>query len=58
MKICIHQFMRPKYSALRPAGKGDCSICEKSPENSNCTGYFSINISIIDVEDKDYAKMR
>ena len=58
MIVCINQFFKPKFSILGPPGKGNCSVCEKSQENEKCSGYFPINISIIDVEDdKEYAEM-
>ena len=52
MKICLHQFIRPKIY-VRLAGVGNCLTCQPHPDNKNCKEYTPITIVIFEEEDDD-----
>lgn len=44
MKICLHQFLRPKYVPKMNSKRGDCSICTIDEKNEKCSEYTPITV--------------
>ena len=50
--ICLHQFIRPKYSSnIIVEGYGNCVTCKQHPDNKYCNGYIPIRVYIFEVKD-------
>jgi len=52
MKLCLHQFIRPKVK-WKSHNHGDCTICKRDKNNKFCVGYTPIEVSVIDIKDED-----
>ena len=52
MKICLHQFIRPKRKDLsKQRDVGECTVCESDEEeNKKCKKYCPINIETVEVD--------
>ena len=50
MKMCLHQFMRPKMHFAKE-GVGNCITCSPDSKNSECKQYCPITITIVEVKD-------
>ena len=48
MKICLHQWMRPKGPYVKVEGVGNCTECTPHEDNKNCIKYCPINVTIYD----------
>jgi hypothetical protein len=49
MKMCLHQFMRPKMHFAKH-GVGDCTQCTPDAKNSECAQYCPITIATVEVK--------
>jgi hypothetical protein len=55
MKLCLRQWQRPSGPYVRIEGVGNCDVCVPHEDNKNCRLYYPINITVYEVEEKDYA---
>ena len=51
MRICLHQFIRPKVK-FKIKGCGDCTTCIKDEDNKKCKCYVPINVAVVDIKDE------
>jgi len=53
MKLCLHQWIRPKGPYVKVEGVGKCEDCLPHEDNKYCRCYCPITITTVEVKEKE-----